>query len=614
MNNYNTHTIIVLILLTFSLFAKGQTNKAVNEELRNHIEELMDNGLRFSDTFYFKDIQPVANELTEYYLQKKDYKHLFLTKQMVNYAISFFGDMNILQQAKDLHLLADSLNYPLGKSIAHFSTADVYLNTQMIDEALSEYKKAYNAAKQIHGGEWMEANALKLIVPTLIDNKRFEEAEKYINEMRNFYKNNPTLNHFPLYIYESYYHIMLLNLVQLEDALILAETAYNEQPFYYHRYLLNYMQSIHAQYIGNNEKALKLLSDLLSHSSNSFNKKGNLGIYFRVASLYAQNKQTREACETYKMLNAVLDSIHARNYATQVNLHKIVYQIDEIQTSNQKRWNSILLLIIIGSLLLIIVITITLAHIFKANKRLNESNKKLNQARKTAERSIKNKSLLLSNMSHEIRTPLSALAGFSGILTDNSIDNETQKQCYDIIEQNSNLLLKLIDDIIDLSNLEIGKMKFQIKDYEAVTLCRNVIETVEKIKQTNANVYFETEFEELTIHTDKARFQQLLINLLINATKFTQQGSIILSLKQKSESEVLLSITDTGCGIAPEKQDAIFNRFEKLNEEAEGSGLGLSICQLIIEQLNGKIWIDKSYTDGCRFCFTHPISRKEEGV
>lgn len=613
MNNYYRHPIIVLILLTFTLFAKGQT-KVVNEELRSHIEELMDNGLRFSNTFYFKDILPIADELSDYYLQKKDYKHLFLTKQMVNYAISFYGDMNILQQAKDLHHMADSLNYPLGKSIAHFSVADVYLNTQMIDEALSEYQKAYNAASPIQGGEWMEANALKLIVPTLIDNKRFEEAQKYLNEMKHFYEKNPTLNRFPLYIYESYYHIMLFNLVQLEDALKLAEKAYHEQPFYYHQYLLAYMQSIHAQYLGNNKRALSLLSDLLSHAGNSFNEKGNLGIYFRVASLYAQDKQTQKACETYKMLNAVLDSIHARNYTTQVNLHKIVYQIDEIQTKNQKRWNFILLLIILGSLLLITIIAITAIHVFKANKRLNESNEKLNKARKIAERSIKNKSLLLSNMSHEIRTPLSALSGFSGILTDSSIDNETQKQCYEIIEQNSNLLLKLIDDIIDLSNLEIGKMQFQMDDYEAVTLCRNVIDTVEKIKQTNACLYFETEFDELIIHTDKARFQQLLINLLINATKFTQQGSIVLSLKKKSDSEALLSVTDTGCGIAPEKQDAIFNRFEKLNEKAEGSGLGLSICQLIIEQLNGKIWIDKSYTDGCRFCFTHPIIRKEVKV
>ena len=101
--------------------------------------------------------------------------------------------------------------------------------------------------------------------------------------------------------------------------------------------------------------------------------------------------------------------------------------------------------------------------------------------------------------------------------------------------------------------------------------------------------------------------QQVLINLLINATKFTSQGSIILELRKQSEQELLFFVTDTGCGIPKEKQAAIFRRFEKLNENAQGSGLGLSICQLIIEHIGGKIWIDSDYTGGSRFFFTtHP--------
>ena len=110
------------------------------------------------------------------------------------------------------------------------------------------------------------------------------------------------------------------------------------------------------------------------------------------------------------------------------------------------------------------------------------------------------------------------------------------------------------------------------------------------------------------------RLQQLLINLLINATKFTTEGSITLLLEKESEEMTVFSVTDTGCGIAPEKQGQIFNRFEKLNENAQGSGLGLSICQLIVERFGGRIWIDPEYKDGSRFLFTHPIhstNRKE---
>lgn len=127
------------------------------------------------------------------------------------------------------------------------------------------------------------------------------------------------------------------------------------------------------------------------------------------------------------------------------------------------------------------------------------------------------------------------------------------------------------------------------------------------MKQTQATMKFETELESMIIETDDSRLQQVLINLLINATKFTPEGSIVLELKKESEDYLLFSVTDTGCGIPKEKQAAIFQRFEKLNENAQGSGLGLSICQLIIEHIGGKIWIDPDYEGGSRFLFTHPI-------
>ena len=210
-------------------------------------------------------------------------------------------------------------------------------------------------------------------------------------------------------------------------------------------------------------------------------------------------------------------------------------------------------------------------------------------------------------MSHEIRTPLNALSGFSSLLTEEGLDNETRRQCNDVILQNSELLLKLINDVIDLSSLEFGKIQFSIAKHDVVGICRNVTDTVSKVKQTQAEIHFITEQESMEIETDDSRLQQVLINLLINATKFTPQGSIILEVKKGSKEELLFSVTDTGCGIPKEKQATIFQRFEKLNENAQGSGLGLSICQLIIEHIGGKIWIDPSYTNGSRFCFTHPI-------
>ena len=139
-----------------------------------------------------------------------------------------------------------------------------------------------------------------------------------------------------------------------------------------------------------------------------------------------------------------------------------------------------------------------------------------------------------------------------------------------------------------------------------------------KVKQTQAELLFVTSLEELKIETDDSRLQQVLINLLINATKFTAEGAITLKLEKESDDMALFSVTDTGCGIPKEKQAHIFQRFEKLDENAQGSGLGLSICQLIIEQIGGRIWIDPDYDEGSRFLFTLPIrqtkgTQKKEG-
>ena len=166
---------------------------------------------------------------------------------------------------------------------------------------------------------------------------------------------------------------------------------------------------------------------------------------------------------------------------------------------------------------------------------------------------------------------------------------------------------------IKMIRKEIGNMTFKFKICDAVGLCRNVIDMVEKIKQTHADVRFSTPLDSLELLTDSARLQQVLINLLINATKFTSQGSITLQLEQQTEDTALFSVTDTGTGIPKEKQKKIFNRFEKLNENAQGTGLGLSICQLIIEQLGGSIWIDPDYEEGSRFLFTHPIDKSDQG-
>lgn len=322
------------------------------------------------------------------------------------------------------------------------------------------------------------------------------------------------------------------------------------------------------------------------------------------STVYAED--SRSACDHYRRENLVRDSISAQSYVSKVNLQRARYQVSELTLKTQKRRTTLLRYLSLGSLFTLLLIGAGTYGLNRKNRRLNTAKIRLEEAQKEAERSIFTKNLFLSNMSHEIRTPLNALSGFSSILTDSNIDADTRQQCNEIIQQNSDLLVKLIDDVVDLSNLEKGNMQFRFADQEVVALCRKVVDTVDRIKQTAAEVRFEASLQELILHTDEARLQQLLINLLINATKFTTEGSITLSLSLDGKT-ALFSVTDTGCGIAPDQREKVFNRFEKLNENAQGTGLGLSICRLIIERFGGKIWIDPDYTTGTRFCFTHPL-------
>ncbi len=320
--------------------------------------------------------------------------------------------------------------------------------------------------------------------------------------------------------------------------------------------------------------------------------------------------EAKADCDAYRKINANRDSVSVQSYRAKVNKERNANMVAQEQLSINEEKSMIMAYYITGLVVVLILLGVGIVVSRKYNRRLKKMREELNEARKVAENSMHLKSLFLSNMSHEIRTPLNALAGFSAILAEDNLDNETRQQFEAIIHQNSDLLLKLINDVVDFSRQQNGEMQFKIEEQDAVEICRNVVETVDKVKRTAAEIRFESDLDSLTLSTDKARLQQMLINLLVNANKFTEKGSIVLTLK-KDGNVAQFSVTDTGCGIAPEKREKIFDRFEKLDENAQGTGLGLSICQLIIEHLGGKIWVDPDYNDGARFCFTHPIERKE---
>ena len=244
---------------------------------------------------------------------------------------------------------------------------------------------------------------------------------------------------------------------------------------------------------------------------------------------------------------------------------------------------------------------------------LKETESKLIDAKEKAETADRLKSAFLANMSHEIRTPLNSIVGFSDVLAVGGNTEEEQQTYYQIIKTNSDLLLRLINDILDLSRLEANRVTLTWEECDVVQLCRQVVASVSVSRQSGNQFLFVSDYESFRMTTDIQRMQQVIINLMSNADKFTRKGQITLEFSVNEETEMaVFSVTDTGCGIPKEKQKLVFERFEKLNEYAQGTGLGLSICKLIVHKWKGDIWIDSEYTGGARFMFSHPLKIEKE--
>ena len=613
MNKHKHHIIAVAVamLISATLYA-AHTNQARLSLLKPLIKYNTPFSTEISTdsiTVWEKLLEPELEEQQHYSL-------LFQLKLLTVRALITEGHFSLaIDKANSMYQKAKEMSYPLGTALSLQAIGNTYLNSSTPLAAIESYKEALEIISKVPDADQYAKTILTCIILTKLKFRQMTNIEADIQQLESLSSKDKNLGDvFYLNYCQAFYNIQTHHLPEALNYLQQAESINRQCQHSYFFLMIEYLYACYYTESKEYTKALNIFDTILSHTQTAGSYKSLLILQER-AQLLALMGKNEEACQAYESLNTLKDSLDATNYIRQINELHTLYQIDKNELDNLNRQKTILYWSWLTISSIVILIILFIISIKRSNKKLQQSQQELEIARKQEENSIRAKSLFLSNMSHEIRTPLNALSGFSSILTEETIDNETRQQCSDIILQNSELLLKLINDVIDLSSLEVGKMTFNYEQCDTVAICRNVIDMVEKIKQTNAEVRFSSTLQSLQLTTDNARLQQLLINLLINATKFTPQGTITLELEKQTEDTALFSVTDTGCGIPKNHQNKIFNRFEKLDENAQGTGLGLSICQLIIEQLGGKIWIDPDYNQGARFLFTHPIyrqSRKED--
>lgn len=522
----------------------------------------------------------------------------------------FRGEIRMaIAQSDQMYSKARALAYPFGNALALNAMGEVYSYTGRLREAGAAYEESLRLLDGMDG----EDVHIRMLLVELIDyNLRIRNvngASRYLARL-NLY---PEDRLSPLEL--AMRHISnascqlfkgdlkaashcLVQIGQLETQLIPE--------------IQQYLLIIDARYLvatGEHEAALTAYNDFLQTEYARINHNIYKEALLEKADLLVKMGNKEEAYGQYGKVFSYIKTSFEKNYPKEIDRLCTRFQADQLAYQNERdrivSMRFYLAGIIVSVLFLIFLLVLGWKKIF----RLKRSQMRQEAMKEKAVQAIQRKNMFLSNMSHEVRTPLNAIVGFSAVLTDEdeSFDDESRREFSEIIKVNSFQLLKLINDILDFSDFENDNITFNIRTHDAVKLCNEVVETVMASRKLEVEMRFDTDLSVLMLDTDDARLRQVLINLLVNAAKFTEQGSIVLELKMADAGTALFSVTDTGCGIPPEKQHLIFERFEKLNDFVQGSGLGLSICQLIVKYMNGKLWVDSGYTRGARFCFTHPL-------
>lgn len=533
-----------------------------------------------------------------------------------------------LYEAKKMLQMAQEDEYYPGMAECYNVLAKIYITQSNSQLAYENFQKTIDIIEQHQLPEINLPTNFASMAQCALELKLYDEAEKALKKALPL-ATTPYQN----YTVKKGFVLFYLEKNDLENAWKYIQEI--EEMFQKHKELSVYIVGLHyikieyyramKQY----NKALAMIYNIINDTTPLRSKYMDYSLTYKLGNIYWDMNNKEKAAAFYRDYIEATDSIRTQEIQNSANEFSSIMEVEqlknersELQLSVKEEQLQLFWLVLLFLLILGLLGGLLFFRIYKLNKQLKVSEvtvssqnqdlkvfaEELGKAKERAENASLMKTNFIQNMSHEIRTPLNSIVGFSQLLAGYYEDNLETKEFASIIETNSKNLLSLVNDVLDISYLDQSEELPYDAVVEMNSCCQSSVDLVRASLKEGVELYFTPPCEELMVKANQDRLSQILNHLLQNAAKFTIQGSITLAYVVKAEErQIVYTVTDTGKGIPQDKQNFVFERFAKLDDFTQGTGLGLPICRLVAEKLGGSLVIDRNYTQGCRFVLTLPL-------
>lgn len=573
-----------------------------------------------------------ASKLDTLALENKYYSIFFDTFSLVCFWELYDKNYDIaLDKANSLYQLAKDLDDANGMIASYETIGLVYMETFRYVEAIKSYKEGLELQRQQKNPRYAyQFQFMSYIIEAYLKLKDYKgtkdalaEAYKLIEKCKLEEEYFPIKRCLWLLCCYNIEMFVAQKMPQKAEAYIIESEKYKDIDDFYVFCYYNLVSASYYQLLGQYEKALDNVNLVLAQTGNDY-----LPALKMKAELLLNAGMEQDAALLYHKSINLIDSTYNESLSKQINQLRTIHEVDKLELRNKQfeleagRYKLTITFILIFVLLLaLFVIGFHYIRVKRIKKLLEKSEeelkkdkeklllseKELTLAIEKVEVSNHFKDVFIANLNHEIRTPLNSIVGFSNLLIDMHWE-DGRKEYASIIKNNSEQLLKLVNDTVNVSLLQAGEMPLVLENIDVKKICRELTQEYKSKLVSGVSLKTILPANDIFVKTDVICLRQVLGNLLSNAVKFTKTGKIVLKMELSGDNSLIRFIVeDTGPGISKDMQGKIFESFEKHNSFTQGIGLGLTICKYISHRLNGTIMLDTSYENGTRMIFTHPI-------